>query len=97
MVLNDRLHISVYCSWKILANPILIFPILRPYKLSKGDALLYSLGSFIIHPVISLFFIFSLILFLFIFLLLFHFLVLVGLLASLSSVQIDIANRPLYG
>ena len=89
MVLNDRLHISVYCRWKIFANsnyPILFFPILRPYKLCKGDALLYSLGPFIIHPVISLFFIFSLILFLFIFLLLFHFLVLVGLLASLSSV-----------
>ena len=90
MVLNDRLHISVYCRWKIFANPILIFPILRPYKLCKGDALLYnrlySLGPFIIHPVISFFFIISLILFLFIFLFLFLFLVLVGLLASLSSV-----------
>ena len=88
MVLNDRLHISVYCSWKILANPILIFPILRPYKLSKGDALLYSLGPFIIHPVISLFFIFSLILFLFLILILFLFLILVCLLASLSSVYL---------
>ena len=25
MVLNDRLHISMYCRWKIFANPILIF------------------------------------------------------------------------